>query len=483
MAAGRPYHQAVVAALRGGSGKTVITLGITAACRRRGLLVQPFKKGPDYIDSAWHTAAAGRECRNLDTFMLGTDATTRSFRRHAARADFAIVEGNRGLFDGLDARGTRSTAELAKLIGAPVLLVVDCSKATRTVAASVLGCQRLDPELVIAGVILNRMAGARHERVIREALRSACGLPVFGAIPGDAPLCLPERHLGLVPPQEYAPVERLISQAAAVVEEHVDLEALMAAVQAPPPPAVAEDSPPREPKPAFRIGVVRDGAFQFYYPENIEALRGEGAEVVELSALDSRRLPALEGLYIGGGFPETHAEALEANRSFAADLRAAVEDGLPIYAECAGLMYLGKKLTWRGKTYDMAGALPLSFVMEPRPHSHGYTVVRCDRANPFFPQGTVLRGHEFHYSRPSDASCGGLETAFQVERGHGLNGQRDGALYRNVLCAYSHVHALGCPEWAGGFARATLARNRQAARLPQEKRMGAGFPRKWSVAH
>ena len=451
-----------MAALRGGSGKTVLTLGIIATWRKRGYAVQPFKKGPDYIDAAWHTGAAGRPCRCLDTFMLGREQTARSFWSHVEPGTAAIVEGNRGLFDGVDSAGTHSTAELAKLLAAPVLLVADCSKATRTIAAAVLGCQRLDPDLCIAGVVLNRVAGARHEGLVRAAIDSICGLPVFGAIPSDAVLDLPQRHLGLVPPQEHELSQRVIDQAAALVEAHIDMDALLAAAQAAASAAGASartERGPGRPRSGGRrlpIGVVRDRAFQFYYSENLEALESEGAEIVELSALTDTRLPRLAGLYIGGGFPETHAEALAANRSFAADLRAAIEEGLPVMAECAGLMYLGETLTWQGKTHRMVGALPLAFVMEDRPHGHGYTVIRADAANPFFPVGTVLRGHEFHYSRLVEPACPGVATAFEVQRGHCLNGQRDGIVYRNVLATYSHVHALAAPEWARAFVDAAL---------------------------
>lgn len=444
----------MVAALRGGAGKTILTLGLIAQCHSRGMDVRPFKKGPDYIDAAWHERAAGLPCRNLDTFMMGRDAVAHSFWRHARGGGLAIVEGNRGLYDGVDAEGTHSTAELAKLIEAPVVLVVDCSKATRTIAASVLGCQRLDPDVVLAGVVLNRVAGARHERVIRAALKSACGLRVFGAIPRDAALDLPERHLGLVPPQEHGVAEGVIAQAGAIVAEHIDLDGLAEVAAAA--PAHEQDAPlpaaaHTQGGPRCTIAVVRDGAFQFYYPENLEALEGQGARIVEVSALRDECLPDVDGLYIGGGFPETHAQELAGNRPFAESVLAAVEDGIPVMAECAGLMYLGESIEWHGEVHRMVGALPLNFAMAERPHGHGYTMIRCDGANPFYRDGIVLRGHEFHYSQPETPLDRALKTAFHVERGHGLDGGRDGVVYRNVLATYSHVHALGAPEWAESF--------------------------------
>ncbi len=452
----------VVAALRGGSGKTVLTLGLIAAWRRRGHKVLAFKKGPDYIDAAWHTRAAGCPCRNLDTFMMGRDTAAASFWTHARPDAIAVVEGNRGLFDGADVQGTHSTAELAKLLRAPVVIVVDCYKATRTIAASVLGCQKLDPELDIAGVVLNRVAGKRHESVIRGAIASACGLPVFGAIPKDSVLDLPERHLGLLPPQEHDFVERVVGQAAALAEAHLDLDALLASGRAAP-AADSSQTPPLETlairsAPTVRIAVMRDSAFQFYYPENLEALQREGAEIVEVSALHDDALPNVDGLYIGGGFPETHAAQLAANRSFADSVCAAIEAGLPVMAECAGLMYLGESITWQGQTHRMAGALPLRFDMATRPHGHGYTVIRADADNPFFPVGAVLRGHEFHYSLPQQPLGGRVRTAFHVERGHGLDGARDGVVHRNVLATYSHIHALSVANWATAFLTATSKR-------------------------
>ena len=447
----------VIAALRGDSGKTVLSMGLIGSWRRRGHDVYPFKKGPDYIDAAWHSVAASRPCRSLDTFMLGRERAAQSFWSHAAPDGIAIVEGNRGLFDGVDVEGTHSTAELAKLIQAPVVLALDCYKATRTMAAAVLGCQRLDPDLSIAGVVLNRVAGTRHERIIRSAIEATCRLPVFGAIPRDSILDLPQRHLGLVPPPEHALVERAVGQAADLIEKHVDLDGIWRAAHAAPPVHVEREAEPATSSARrFTIGVIRDAAFQFYYPENLEALEHEGARIVELSALRDHSLPDLDGLYIGGGFPEAHAEALANNRSFAEGLRAAIDDGLPVLAECAGMMYLGRSLTWHGKTYNMVGALPLAFVMESRPHGHGYTIIEADAANPFFPPGALLRGHEFHYSRLDEPRCGDVETAFQVQRGHCLDGQRDGIVYRNVLATYSHVHALAAPEWAQCFVAAAL---------------------------
>jgi cobyrinic acid a,c-diamide synthase len=359
----------------------------------------------------------------------------------------------------MDAQGSYSTAELAKLLGAPVVLSVDCSKATRTVAAVVLGCQRLDPQVPLKGVILNQAAGPRHESVLREAVEGACGLPVVGVIPRIAEPPFPERHLGLVPPQEHGGLETAIERAADLVQEHLDLRAIWDLAQAA--PALEPGPPSPEPGAApktelARIGVFRDAAFQFYYPDNLEALTREGARLVEISPIRDQELPEVDALYIGGGFPETLAPSLAGNRPFLASLRHAIEAGLPVYAECGGSVYLGEKLHFEGKEYPLVGALPVVFAFRAKPQGHGYTVLETVAENPFYEVGETLRGHEFHYtymqSSPED-----LSFAFRVHRGHAFDGERDGICHRNVLACYTHVHALGTESWAPALVQ-TAAR-------------------------
>jgi cobyrinic acid a,c-diamide synthase len=320
----------LIAGVRGGSGKTLISLGLAAAWRKQGRRVASFKKGPDYIDAAWLSLAAGRPCRNLDLFLMSQEAALGSFAGSSAESDVAVIEGNRGLYDGVDARGSYSTAELAKLLQAPVVLAVDCTKATRTVAAVVLGCQRLDPQVPLRGVILNQVAGPRHESVLREAIELACGLPVLGAIPRIREHLFPERHLGLVPPPEHGQLSSAIEQAADVAQEHIDLEATWdLARQAPalePPPASAAAQEVQSAE-AARIGIFRDAAFQFYYPDNLEALAREGAHLIDVSPIRDAALPEVDALYIGGGFPETLAPALAENKLFRDSLRRSIERG------------------------------------------------------------------------------------------------------------------------------------------------------------
>ncbi len=455
----------LVAGLRGGDGKTLVAVGLQAAWRGRGMRVAPFKKGPDYIDAAWSASAAGRPCRNLDLFLQPQDVMLRSFGDGAAAADLAVIEGNRGLYDGADARGSFSTAELAKLLGAPVVLVVDCTKATRTVAASVLGCQRMDPEVFIGGVVLNRTAGARHEAVIRDAIRDATGLPVLGVLPKLSQEILPERHLGLVPPAEHADRLDAVRRAGEVAERYLDLNALLDLARQAPPFEVPDTPAPavRPGPPEVRIGVFRDAAFQFYYPENLEALVRAGAALVDISPLRDPALPEVDALYIGGGFPETLAPGLAENDAFRASVRHAVELGMPVYAECGGAVFLGRSLVFRGQAYPMAGVLPVDFVFRDRPQGHGYVVLETVAENPFYPVGMELRGHEFHYTCVEDGLDEGLTFAFRVRRGKGYGGERDGLCHRNVLAAYTHIHALAVEQWAPALVDAAARFRADAA--------------------
>ena len=392
-------------------------------------------------------------------------------------ADLAIIEGNRGLYDGLDAQGTCSSAELAKLLQSPVILAVDCTKSIRTVAAIVLGCQRLDPQVPIRGVILNQVAGPRHESVVREAVTEVCGLPVLGAIPRIPDQLFPERHMGLVPPQEHDQVPRAVEQAADVALRYLDLDALerlarqAPALQSGEETTVVSDvgriaNPSGSEaglldglaiRPTVRIGVFRDAAFQFYYPENLEALVREGARLIEVSPLGDPQLPEVDALYIGGGFPETAGLAVAENQPFLRSLRRAVEQGLPVYAECGGAVFLGESLVVEEKHYPMAAVLPVVFAFGAKRLGHGYTVLETVENNAFFPVGTTLRGHEFHYTYMQPSERNDLTFAFRVRRGYAFDGQRDGLCRGNVLACYTHLHALGAENWAPSLVRAAVA--------------------------
>jgi cobyrinic acid a,c-diamide synthase len=465
------FPRLVLAGIRGGSGKTTLSLSLITALRAlKGLRVIPFKKGPDYIDAGWLSLAAQAPCYNLDPFLIPREKVVRSFYDRS-RGDIAVIEGNRGLFDGVDAEGSFSTAELAKLLNAPVILVIDCTKMTRTTAAVVLGCMQLDRDVRIRGVVLNQLAGKRHELIARESVEKYCHIPVLGAIPRLESEELPERHMGLTPIQEYPERDRVIAGMEAIAGKYLDLDAFIAIAREaddfPLPATGAADEADATPGEPVRVGVIRDAAFQFYYPENLEALQEQGAVLVEIDAATEPRLPDLDALYIGGGFPETNAPALARNESFRRSVHDAAEAGLPVYAECGGLMFLGESLAMNGTIYPMVGIFPLAFDMRKKPQAHGYTVAEADRGNPFYPVGTVLHGHEFHYS--SVLSLGGRDgmyLAFSMRRGKGIRDGRDGLCYKNVLATYTHIHALGSPGWARGF----LAKAREVKETYEKKR-------------
>ena len=502
---GMEIPRIIIAALRGGSGKTILSIAIIAALSKLGKSIAPFKKGPDYIDAGWLALAAGRPCYNLDSFLLSQKDNLQSFLIHSTDCSISVIEGNRGLYDGIDIEGSTSTAELAKLLRCPVVLCVDCTKITRTMAAVVMGCSLFDPDVILKAVILNRVANRRHEKKLRDSIEHYCGIPVVGAIPKLDQQHFPERHLGLVPTPEHDWANDSIEAIAKIAEQHLDLNAILEISQQAP-VMVTDDRGQKvegrsqrtegreqraegrdrngenrllktddrrqtieerdqqqgtgDPQPVSsienpvpRIGIIRDSAFQFYYPENIEALSDRGAEVVFISPLKDRELFELDALYIGGGFPETHAEQLANNKSFSRQLKALADDGFPIYAECGGLMYLGEKLVLEDKSYPMAGILPVAFDFYKKPQGHGYTVVTVEGENPYYDVGIEIRGHEFHYSRVSNWSGDENDLVFRMKRGVGVAKDRDGIVYKNVLATYTHVHALGTPGWAGALIR------------------------------
>jgi cobyrinic acid a,c-diamide synthase len=451
------FPRIMVAALRGGSGKTILSIGLIAAWKKQNKSIAPFKKGPDYIDTGWLALAAGRPCYNLDTFLLDTDHILQSFLSHTLKEDIAVIEGNRGLYDSIDLAGSTSTAELAKLLQTPVLLCVDCTKITRTMAAVISGLTQFDPDVMIKGVVLNRVAGSRHERILRDNIEHYCNIPVLGAIPKLKKQIFPERHMGLVPTPEHDWAADSIGAAAQIASEHIDLEAIYELIQdLPQIEATDVRSQRTEDRSQViraeadrpKIGIIKDSAFQFYYPENIDALKEAGAETVFISPLTDKTLPGLDALYIGGGFPETHAKELAQNERFRKELKALAEDNLPIYAECGGLMYLGEELVLEGESYPMAGVLPLSFDFYPRPQGHGYTIVTVENENPFYEIGTEIRGHEFHYSRVRHWTGDAKDLVFRMQRGVGITKDQDGICYKNVLATYTHIHSLGTPQWA-----------------------------------
>ena len=461
------YPRIIVSALSGGSGKTITTLGIISSLKAKGYPVSPFKKGPDYIDAGWLALAAGQPCYNLDTFLISPSKIIQLFKTHTQKDSIAVIEANRGIYDSIDYEGSTSTAELAKLINTPVILCLDCTKTTRTLAALVYGCIKFDPDIMFSGVVLNRVAGSRHEGIIRKCIENHTGVPVIGAIPKLKKNVFPERHMGLVPTPEHGWTDNAINTAQAIAEKYLDLNKIC---------QIAEKAGFLEDKndlinknlsenfslkktitstKKVKIGIARDAAFQFYYSENLEELSNLGAELYFISPVNDKELPDLDALYLGGGFPETQAQQIEKNESFRLSLKKAVNNGLPVYAECGGLMYLGKSVIVDDISYEMANIFSIIFDLSKRPVAHGYSIIKVDQSNPFFQVGTEIRGHEFHYSRVLEWNSKEDENlALKVERGKGFYENRDGLCKKNVLAAYTHVHAWGTPQWASGMIRA-----------------------------
>ena len=442
----------VIAGLAGDSGKTLVTAGLVRALSRRGLRVAPYKKGPDYIDPAWLAAAAGRPAKNLDTYLM-PDSALRASLVESAGADLVVIEGNRGLFDGMDAQGSHSTAELARRLGASVILVIDVSKSTRTVAALVLGCLALDPALPLAGVILNRVGTRRQEQLIRDVLASTTRVPVLGAIPRLKSELLPARHLGLLMPGERQDCAQVLDLMADAVDDGVDWESIVHFASAAPPMPYNEVPRAHSSGTArATIGYLEDEAFCFYYSENLAALKSAGARLVPVSPIHDRSLPAVDALYAGGGYPEEHASSLSANTAFRTALADRIACGLPVWAECGGLMYLASTLIAQGGTFPMVGALPFTVEQTSRVQAHGYVEATVDTPNPFLSLGTKLRGHEFHYSRLTKSGAP-LASVLSLGRGVGVGEGRDGIIQGRVFASYTHVFAPGTPSWAPALVR------------------------------
>lgn len=427
-------------------------MGLCAALVARGQRVQPFKKGPDYIDPMWLAAASRRACHNLDPYLAGNNSMIASFARHAAGADVCIVEGNKGLYDGLDLDGRNSNAAVAHALGLPVILVIDARGMTRGIAPLLLGYQAFDRDLNIAGVILNNLGGARHEAKLRAVIEHYTDLPVVGAVQCDVNLTVDERHLGLMPSGELDDAARKIEQVGKIIAAQVDVDRVLAIAASAPPLLLADTSPsaPRShARRGIRIGVARDKAFGFYYAEDLAAMEDAGATIVPIDTLRQRSLPELDGLIIGGGFPEVFMAELEANISMRRAIADAIRAGLPTYAECGGLMYLARSLTWKGRTCEMAGAIPGDAVMHARPVGRGYVHLAPTGDLPWNPATSPhVRGHEFHYSSfenlPADTRFG-----WKVLRGHGVDGQRDGVVINNLVASYAHLR--GVDTWVEPF--------------------------------
>lgn len=456
----------LIAGTASGVGKTTVTLAITAAMRRRGYVVQPYKGGPDFLDTGHHTRISGRTARNLDTWMLTAEANRDVLNQASAGADVLIAEGMMGLFDGKNgATETGSSAEIAKLLQLPVVLVLDAGKSARSIAAVVLGFELFDPELTLAGVILNRVASQGHYRLLEAAIVSSCKTPTLGWLPREPSIAIPERHLGLHSAEEAdtgEALEMLIDVLAALAEEHLDMPRLLVLEcgldlnsESPVAAAVTTNQ--------VRIGVAHDRAFSFYYEDNLDLLRQHGAIIVPFSPMNDTCLPLdLDAIYLGGGYPELYSDQLASNAAMLSAIRSFVESGRPVYAECGGMIFLSQQLTTLdGTVHLMAGVLPFEVEMTARLVNFGYVTVELAEDCLLGMKGSIVRGHSFHHSRIANDTE--VETSYRVNYSLSGREEKEGYRVKNVLASYIHLHFRAHPNVAANFVAA--AKSSRAANL------------------
>lgn len=445
-----------ISATHKSSGKTTLSIGLCAALRAQGMKVQPFKKGPDYIDPLWLGAASGRACHNLDFNTMTPAEIIQTVQHYAADADIALIEANKGLYDGMALDGSDSNAAVAQLTRSPVVLVVDTRGMTRGIAPLLLGYQAFNRDIQLAGIIFNRVGGARHASKLRESVEHYTDIKVLGAVHDNPAMEIEERHLGLMPSNESREAEAQIARIRDLVMAQVDLgllQEIAGGAALLPSPLVGEGLGMGGRSPTLRIAICQDPAFGFYYPGDLEALQQAGAELVPVNTLHDTALPAnIDGLFIGGGFPETHMQQLSANVLMRESIHTAIDNGLPTYAECGGLMYLSRSLVWNGQQASMVGVIPGDAVMCPRPQGRGYVKLQetADMPWPGGDSSKTINAHEFHYSRLENLTGEG-HFAYRMTRGTGIDGQHDGWLYRNMLASYTHMRDTAQFRWAQRF--------------------------------
>ena len=463
-----------ISAAHKSSGKTTVSIGLCAAIKQRGNIVQSFKKGPDYIDPYWLAQATGRDCYNLDFYTMERDEILSLIQNKSQDADISLIEGNKGLYDGLDLDGSNSNAALATLTQTPVILVLNARGMTRGIAPLILGYQAFDKNVSIKGVILNRLGGSRHESKLRNVIEHYTDVEVVGAIHNDKRFDIDERHLGLVPGHEDPFCTHKIDLLADAVNDQVNLDAVLTiAEHTPELPTVNTSLPDTHSSNTnkdIKLGLVRCSAFGFYYPDDLQALQDAGAEIIEIDPCHQTELPEIDALFIGGGFPETHMQELEANKGLRASIKTAIDNGLPTYAECGGLMYLAQSIEWNGEKCDMVGSIETDIIMEKTPQGRGYVQLQETEHSPWpkpesWSPDKIINAHEFHYSRFKNIGKTldkNVQFAFNVKRGTGINGEIDGYVYKNLLANYTHQRNTWNNPWAQrfmDFARTCKTRN------------------------
>ncbi|MEO1783926.1 cobyrinate a,c-diamide synthase [Thermodesulfobium sp. 4217-1] len=444
------FKKILISAPFGRSGKTSFSIGLTRALSRKGYTVQTFKKGPDFIDPSWLSMSSGRSCRNLDLFMMDKETILDSFIRNSSDADISIIEGAMGLYDGIDYLGTGSTAEIAKIIDSPILFVMPVQRITRSCAALIKGYVEFDKEIDIKGVILNKVARDRQKNLIINALEHYNLPDVLASFPkDDKRLSIPDRHLGLIPAKERLELNSVIDRFADAVDEHMNWDLFFDIAKDPVEPIskLIDNLTGYDLLSDVKIGILQDISFSFYYPEVFDFLKMSGAKVEIINSLTDKRLPDIDVLYIGGGFPEVFAKELEGNDSLRRSIKDFGENNNPIYAECGGLMYLSDFIENDGNKYNMVGLLPFGIHMDKKPVGHGYEEVEVFEENPFFPKRTRIRGHEFHHSSVSMNRSEDIKFSMKVLRGNGIMNKLDGVVYKRVMASYLHIHPLGFKDF------------------------------------
>ncbi len=451
----------MISAPKKSSGKTIVSLGILNNFLEQGKSIQSFKKGPDYIDPMWLSLASKKKCYNLDPYLMGTMGCIDSFGKHGSKTGNVLIEGNHGLHDGMSLDGSDSSAGLANLLNSPVLLVLDSMGMNRGAAALVKGMQKITPEPNITGVILNNVRSPRQEDKQKLAIETYCDVPVLGSIPREEAVTIPERNLGLTTVEETENAEKIIKCAGDLVRKFCDMDSIESLFK--------EESNPIDlgkseevfyKNLSIKIGVFSDSAFCFYYPENLEALKIQGAKIYFINSLNDCTLPDLDGIYIGGGFPESFFDELSSNYKLLEDINDRVKSGIPIYAECGGLIYLSECAHFDGKKYKLAGVLPFEIGYQKNPVGYGYVNLKSRFKSRWFDDDTSINAHEFHYSKPlfnkvvnpKFSKNSSLEKfQFDVIRGYGINGESDGIIHENVFASFAHMHSSANPEWAKRF--------------------------------
>ncbi len=428
----------------------MISAGLAAALTSQGNRVQCFKKGPDYIDPMWLRAASGRPCYNLDFNTMSVIEMRGLIATKSQSADLGLIEANKGLFDGVDLKGADSNAELARVTRTPVILVVDTTGMTRGIAPLLFGYQNFDPDIRVSGVILNNVGGARHEGKLRAAVEEYSDTKVVGAVWRSAKLDIDERHLGLITPLEIPSTTDLINTLGEIVGQSTDLGTIGKIARSAKPLSLPAATVVDTEFQGLKIAMARDAAFGFYYEDDIETFAALGAELVFFDATKDAELPKVDGLFIGGGFPETQALALSRNRSLRSEIRQAILTGLPAYAECGGLMYLCEQLKWHANSFEMCGVIPANAVMCQRPQGRGHVEFTTIRNHPWGQQPGIIRAHEFHYAKLEGLS---QDTKFceNIQRGHGITGEFDGMVLNNLLASFCHLRHTSNYPWIKYF--------------------------------